>query len=98
MPEFILLSLMLFLDLEMDIAFQTTTRDIYFSLVQLGIRGFNCYPIGCICCCGQSEYSTHSKLDSFYSSSLDINNSCMTDNLQSSSSNTCSVYDDCVSS
>ncbi|CAH8551735.1 unnamed protein product [Schistosoma haematobium] len=79
-----------------DIAFQTTIRDIYFSLVQLAIRGFNCYPIGCICCCGQSEYSAHSKLDSFYSSSLDKNNSCMTDNLQSSSSNTCSVYDDCL--
>ncbi|CAH8564024.1 unnamed protein product [Schistosoma rodhaini] len=79
-----------------NIAFQTTIRDIYFSLVQLGIRGFNCYPIGCICCCGQSEYSAHSKHDSFYSSSLDKNKSCVTDNLQSSLSNTCATYDDCL--
>ncbi|CAH8543880.1 unnamed protein product [Heterobilharzia americana] len=27
-----------------DIAFQTTLRDVYFRLVQLGIRGFQCYP------------------------------------------------------
>ncbi|CAH8504096.1 unnamed protein product [Schistosoma turkestanicum] len=66
-----------------DIAFQTTVRDAYFNLVQFGVRGFNCFPIGCICCCGQSEYSANLKHDSVYNCSSDT-----------SSLNTCTMYDD----
>ncbi|CAH8850667.1 unnamed protein product [Trichobilharzia szidati] len=54
-----------------DIAFQTTLRDVYFRLVQLGIRGFHCYPVGCVCCCGQSEYANNSQRDTVHISAVD---------------------------
>ncbi|KAH8877398.1 Vacuolar protein sorting-associated protein 13B [Schistosoma japonicum] len=76
-----------------DVAFQTTTRDIYFSLIQFGIRGLSCYPMGCICCCGQSEYSPFTKHDSPYSPSLNKSISIMPDTSQCSTTNVCSMFD-----